>query len=443
MPTKAALKLSPRSSSTRLPCSRRMLLQGAGVAIALPLLDVMAAPFARADSANPKAPRRFFAINQNLGVLPDLFFPADGGRGYTPSPYLQVLQEHRQDFTVMSGVSHPGVDGSHTSDICFLTAAPHPGSSSFRNTISLDQYIAERIGIQTRYGSLTLAVNTRSRSLSYSGTGVAIPPEDRAAEVFKQLFLQGTPEQVQAQLRQLDTGRSILDAVADHAKHLERRSSTRDRERLDQYFASVRDLENRLTASRGWEAKPKPVVHEQAPVDPRDPAEYLNKVEIMYNLARLAFETDSTRAITLMLDSVSTPALTVPGATITDGYHNLSHHGRSEDKRAQLKALDEAHMKLLAKLFSSLKAVKEGEETLLDRTMVYFGSNLGDANKHVTTNVPVIFAGGGFKHGQHLMFDTEKNYPLANLFVSVLQRMEIPADRFASSTGTMRGLEST
>ncbi len=430
--------------SKRRPLSRRMFLKGTGVALALPLLDSMTVPFARADAAPSAArPRRFLAINQNLGVLPDLFFPADAGRDYAPSPYLQLLQGHRNDFTVMSGVSHPGVDGSHTSDICFLTAAPHPGSSSFRNTISLDQFIAERIGIQTRYPSLTLAVNTRSRSLSYSGTGVAIPPEDKASEVFKQLFLQGTPEQVEAQVRQLDTGRSILDAVAEHAKELQRKGSVRDRERLDQYFSSVRDLENRLTASRGWEQKPKPVVQEEAPVDPADPALYMEKVDIMYNLARLSFETDSTRAITLMLDSVSTRALTIPGTSFTDGYHNLSHHGRSEEKRAQLKVLDEAHMKLLAELFSSLKSVREGDETLLDRTMVYFGSNLGDANKHVTTNVPVIFAGGGFKHGQHLAFDTEKNYPLANLFVSVLQRMEIPADKFASSTGTMRGLELT
>ena len=421
-----------------------MFLKGTGVALALPVLDSMTAPFTRAAvKSSDSCPRRFFAINQNLGVLPDLFFPVDGGREYTPSPYLRLLQDHRNDFTVMSGVSHPGVDGSHTSDICFLTAAPHPGSSSFRNTISLDQFIAERIGIQTRFPSLTLAVNTRTRSLSFSGTGVAIPPEDKAAEVFKQLFLQGTPEQVDSQIRQLDTGRSILDAVADHAKDLQRRGSTRDRERLDQYFSSVRDLENRLMASRGWEEKPKAVVKEQAPVDPKDPALYLDKVEIMYNLARLALETDSTRAITLMLDSVSTPAPTVTGATITDGYHNLSHHGRSDDKRAQLKALDEAHIRLLVKLFTSLKAVREGEATLMERTMIYFGSNLGDANKHVTTNVPVIFAGGGFKHGQHLMFDTEKNYPLANLFVSVLERMEIPVDRFASSTGTLRGLDMT
>jgi hypothetical protein len=444
MTIRTAANSRGRFISHRRPLARRTFLKGTGVALALPLLDAMSSPFARAAvSSSASLPRRFFAINQNLGVLPELFFPEDGGSDYTPSPYLRLLEEHRHDFTVMSGVSHPGVDGSHTSDICFLTAAPHPGSSSFRNTISLDQFIAERIGIQTRYPSLTLAVNTRTRSLSYSGTGVAIPPEDKAAEVFKQLFLQGTPEQIEAQIRQLDTGRSILDAVADHAKQLKSKGSTRDRQRLDQYFDSVRDLENRLTASRGWEQKPKPVVKEEAPVDPSDPALYLEKVEIMYNLARLSFETDSTRAITLMLDSVSTPAPTVPGTTFTDGYHNLSHHGRSEDKRAQLKTLDEAHMRLLAKLFISLKAVREGDETLMDRTMVYFGSNLGDANKHITTNVPVIFAGGGFKHGQHLMFDREKNYPLANLFVSVLQRLEIPAERFASSTGTVRGLETT
>jgi hypothetical protein len=184
-------------------------------------------------------------------------------------------------------------------------------------------------------------------------------------------------------------------------------------------------------------------VEEAMPVDPLDPALYMPKTEIMYSLARLSFETDSTRAITLMLDSVSSPALTLPGANITDGYHNLSHHGRSEDKRGQLKALDEAHMKMLSKLFTELKAVREGDETLLDRTMVYFGSNMGDANKHVNTNVPVIFAGGGFKHGQHLVFDTERNYPLPNLFVSVLERLGLGTGKFATGTSTLRGLEMT
>jgi hypothetical protein len=229
--------------------------------------------------------------------------------------------------------------------------------------------------------------------------------------------------------------------VADQAKDLQRMVATRDRDRLDQYFESVRDLEHRLTASRGWESKPKPVVKEPMPVDPASPAAYMEKVAVMYDLARLAFETDSTRSITLMLDSVATPVMEIPDVTITDGYHNLSHHGKSETKRSQLKTIDELHMKLLAKLMSDLQAAREGEETLLDRTMVLYGSNFGDANSHVTTNMPTILAGGGFRHGQHLAFSTTQNYPLPNLCVSMLQRMGIEADRFASSTGTMRGLE--
>ena len=432
--------------ATRLPLSRRRFLRGAGIALSLPFLESMLPTFARAAStSSPLAPtakpRRMLAVCNNLGLLPDLFFPKGGVPDNTASPYLGLLREHRGDFSVFSGVSHPNVDGGHPADICFLTAAPHPGSSSFRNTVSLDQYMAERIGTLTRFPSLTLGVNTRTRSFSWTGTGVAIPPEDKAADVFKQLFLQGTPAQIEAQIQRLDTGRSILDTVAGQARELERGITARDRDRLDQYFTSVRDLESRLQASRGWERKPKPAVKAPVPVDPASPAAYMEKVKVMYDLARLAFETDSTRAITLMLDSVATPVLEIPDARITDGYHNLSHHGKSEDKRGQLKTIDELHMKLLAQLIADLKAVRETEDTLLDRTMVLYGSNFGDANQHVCTNMPTILAGGGFKHGRHLAFDNSRNYPLPNLFVSMLQRMGLEEDKFASSTGTMRGLE--
>jgi hypothetical protein len=161
----------------------------------------------------------------------------------------------------------------------------------------------------------------------------------------------------------------------------------------------------------------------------------------MYDMARLAFETDSARLVTLLLDSVNSPAIDIQDVKITDGYHNLSHHGKSEAKLSQLKAIDEWHMKLLANLFGQLKGIHEGNDTLMDRTMVLYGTNLGNANTHVTTNLPTLFAGGGFKHGQHLAFDTERNYPLPNLFVSMLQRMGLETDKFASSTSTMRGLE--
>lgn len=425
-------------ASTRRPISRRRFLRGAGVALALPLLELMRAPFAHA--ADGPVPRRLFCICNNLGLLPDQFFPKDDGRDYTPSPYLKLLQDHRADFTVFSGVSHPGVDGGHPSDIAFLTAAAHPASSSFRNSISLDQIVAEKIGTLTRFPSLALAVNG-GRSLSWSRTGVAIPPEGQASRVFKQLFLQGSPVEIEAQVRELDTGRSILDVVGEQAKDLQTDLGARDRARLDQYFSSVRDLEHRLQESKGWANKPKPKVKTATPTDPASPAQYMARVQVMYDLARLAFETDSTRAITLMLNSVGTPVVQIAGETITDSYHNLSHHGKAEEKLKQLRVIDEWHMKQFAGLLKGLESAKEGGETLLNRTMVLYGSNLGDANAHSTTNLPTLLAGGGFKHGRHLAFDRNRNYPLPNLFVSVLQRLGIEAASFGPSTGTMRGLE--
>jgi len=432
--------------STSPTLSRRHFLRGTGVLLGLPLLDAMLPSSAHA-SPESTVPRRFFGICNNLGVLPDKFFPAatQAGRDYTLSPYLEELRDFRGDFTVMSGVMHPDVDGGHPADICFLTAAPHPSSGGFRNTISLDQYVAERIGYQTRFPSLTLGVNVGrgARSLSWTAGGVLIPCEDRPSEVFKRMFLGGSPAEVQAQARRLALGQSIMDTVADQTKRLERTVGARDRERLDQYFTGVRDLEQRMVQSAEWEKRPRPVVTEKPPLDLTDPREYMDKVRLMYDMARLAFATDSTRNITLMLDSVNSPAIVVEGKAVSDGYHSLSHHGKDPAKLAQLERIDREHMKLLAHLFADLKAHREGGETLLDRTMVLYGSNLGNANTHVTTNLPVLFAGGGFRHGQHLAFDRDRNYPLPNLFVNILQRFGIETDKFASSTGTLRGLEMT
>lgn len=434
---------TPAFASTRRPVSRRAFLRGAGVALSLPMLDVMRPAFAR-DADPAKGPRRMLGICNNLGLLPDEFFPDSTatGRDYKLSPYLEVLKNHRNDFTVFSGVMHPDVDGGHPADNCFLTAAPHPGNAGFRNTISLDQYAAERVGHLTRFPSLTLGVNVArgQRSLSWTGTGALIPCEEKASDVFRKLFLQGSPAEVREQIRRLDRGRSVMDAVAGQLGDLRRGLGATDRDRLDQYLGGVRDLEKRLVAAREWEDKPKPKVAAKPPTDPADPREYMEKVRRMYDAARLAFETDSTRFVTLMLDSVSSPAIKVDGKDTSDGYHNLSHHGKSAAKLDQLKAIDRWHMRLLAELFSGLKGFREGGETLLDRTMILYGSNLGNANTHVTTNLPVLLAGGGFRHGQHLAFDRARNYPLPNLFVSMLQRLGIEADRFASSTGTMRGL---
>jgi hypothetical protein len=432
---------------SRRAVSRRAFLRGAGVAMALPMLDAMAPALARqavaAGATGPKEPRRLLAVCNNLGVLPEKFFPEGTGKNYKPSPYLELLGDFRNDFTVFSGVWHPDVDGGHPADNCFLTAAPHPGSGGFRNTISLDQYAAQQIGNVTRFPSLTLGVNVSQgqRSLSWTASGAMIPCEDKASEVFKRMFLTGSKAEVDQQVRRLELGQSIMDAVAGQAKSLERGLGARDRDRLDQYFTGVRELELRMGEAKEWEHRPKPKVDARMPVDPPSPKQYMAKVRLMYDMARLAFETDSTRMVTLMLDSVNSPAIDVEGAHINDGYHSLSHHGKSAAKMSQLEAIDREHMRLLAELYGHLKARKEAAASLLDRTMVLYGSNLGNANTHVTTNLPVLLAGGGFRHGQHLAFDRDRNYPLPNLFVSMMQRLGLETDRFATSTGTMRGLD--
>ncbi len=433
--------------STRRSLSRRTFLRNAGIGLSLPLLDAMQPAFAnlaaKASSTKPAAPRRTLAVCNNLGLLSDRFFPHETGFGYQLSPYLNILREHRNDFTVFSGVSHPDVDGGHPADICFLTAAPHPASGGFRNTISLDQIMAEQIGHQTRFPSFNLGVNVSQgvRSLSWTESGVMIPCEQSASDMYKRMFFQGTPEEMETQVRKMELGQSILDTIGNRAKSLQRDLGGADQQRLEQYFSSVCDLEKRMEASKEWEYRPKPKVDAPAPLDPKSPTDYMEKVRLMYEISRLAFQTDSTRVVSLLLDSVNSPAIEVGGETVSDGYHNLSHHGKSEEKLTQLEIINKWHMKLLSDLLDDLKDFEEEGEPLLDRTMVLYGSNLGNAHAHTTLNLPTLFAGGGFKHGQHLAFDTERNYPLPNLYVSMLQRMGIETDTFASSTGTMSGLE--
>src|SRR5579862_9560359 len=215
--------------------SRRHFLRGAGVLMGLPLLDAMLPALARA-SQETSVPRRFFGICNNLGVLPDKFFPdaSQTGFDYKLSTYLEHLSDLRSDFTVCSGVMHPDVDSGHPADICFLTAAPRPSSGGFRNTISFDQFVAERTGHLTRFPSLTLGVNVmgNSRSLSCTANGVLLPCEDKPSELFKRLFLGGSQEEVQAQERRLALGQSIMDTVAEQTSKLQRNVCARDRDKL-------------------------------------------------------------------------------------------------------------------------------------------------------------------------------------------------------------------
>ena len=425
--------------STLLP--RRRFLRGLGVSLGLPLLEQN---LTRA--ASPTPPKRMLLISNNLGVLPQHFFPKDKGPAYTLSPYLRELAAFRGDFTVFSGLSHPAVTGGHSTENCFLTAAPDPTRSGFRNSISLDQFAVEKLGQQTRFPSLNLGVNIdkANRSLSWTRDGVLLPAEDSPAALFRKMFLQGDAKAVAARLHQLQERGSILDAVREDMQGFQRGLGNADKSRLDQYLSSVRDLEQRMTVSGEWEQKPKPSTKAAEPQDIADKARLFPKIQLMLDMARLAFESDSTRIITLMVDGFSTPVFEIDAQQRTrDGYHNLSHHGQSKEKLAELEKVDLQQMRHLRDLLGSLAATPAASgQRLLDETMILYGSNLGDANVHNCTNLPILLAGGALKHGQHLAFDSLRNKPLCNLFVTMLQHLGIETERFVSSTGMISGLRA-
>ncbi|HEX4951267.1 MAG TPA: DUF1552 domain-containing protein [Blastocatellia bacterium] len=431
----------PLVSTASAHISRRTLLRGMGVALALPALECMTPVFARA--ATPAVPRRLLVIVNNIGVLSKHFFPAQAGSDYEMSPYLSALADFRKDFTVFSGLSHPGVTGGHSTDNSFLTSARGAFKANFRNTISLDQFAAEHIGLLTRFPSFNLGVNIEkaNRSLSFTRDGVLLPAEDKAQALFQKMFVQGDAAAVEAQLRRLEERGSILDTLQGETNRLNRKASQADKARLDQYFTSVREVEERLQSARQWETRPKPVAPQPAPTAIEEDKYFFEKTELMLSMAELAFETDSTRIVTLMCDAFKTPIYRLEGQrNTTDSYHGLSHHGFDEKKVQQLEATDRQQMIVLKKLFGSLAQKAEDGERLLDRTMVLYGSNLGEANIHDNTNLPIILAGGGFKHGQHIAFKRNNNTPLCNLFVTMLQRLGIETEAFGSSTGALAEL---
>lgn len=414
--------------------SRRSFLRAAGVTFALPALESVA-PFARAAATGPV--RRMVACCATLGIHAENLIPTKAGRDFALTPYLEPLKDFRGDLTVFSGVSHPEVDGGHSSEASFLSAAPHPGASSFRNTISLDQLAVEKLPPATRLASLSLSTGG-GIGLSVSRSGVRVPADSRPSELFKKLFVNGTAKEVAQQSDRLRDGQSIMDTVAGDAKRLSARVTARDREKLDEYFTTVREVEQRLKLAEEWAKKPKPSVNVPPPTDVQNAADFVARSRLMFDLAHLALQTDSTRVITLAIAGHnSVPP--VPGITID--WHNLSHHGKDPEKLAQLRVIELEQMKLLAGFLTKLKSSKESGSDLLANTMVLYGSNLGNASSHDTRNMPMLLVGGGFKHGQHLAFDDKQNYPLPNLYVSMLQRLGIEAGKFASSTGTMRGLE--
>lgn len=416
---------------------RRRFLKAAGISLALPCLDVFAPT--RAFGATADEPRRrMVCICTPLGLHAPNFFPEKAGADYELTTYLDILKEHRKQFTVISGLSHTGMSPgfAHQASASFLTGAPGAGRVGFRNSVSLDQLAADHIGDRTRFPSI--ALSAEGAGLSWTRTGALVPAATSPAKVFARMFLEGKAEEVRAQVRRLEDGRSILDDVRGQAAGLRAELGSDDRDKLEEYLTSVRELERRLAKDESWFKTPKPKVDVPPPTDIPNTADLIGRSRLLFDLTHLALQTDSTRLITIMLAG-TTYVPPIPGVTL--GHHDLSHHGKDEGKLAQLKTVEVETMKTVRDLLKKLADTQEAGTSLLDRTTVFLGSNLGDGSSHSVKNLPVLLAGGGFKHGNHLAFDPQNPPALCNLYVSMLQRLGIETDKFGNGTTTLTGLE--
>jgi hypothetical protein len=432
------------------------------VAIALPLLDCMTPARAAGEAAARSQPRRSVFIYFPNGVNVLTWQIQQAGKNYVFSEPMQALERHRANITPISGLHHPtGIGQAHECDKIWLTAAKVSQSGgAFRNTVSADQLMAEVTGPHTRFASLELSVGRGNSTLAWSRDGVPLPAEDNPKTVFNRLF--GVEKSgLDVQRRKLDRQASILDRVLDDARSLKGRIGNDDRTKLDEYLEAVRSIEVRTERLDAWLNVPKPAVEPEIAarldriVSKSEAGDYYRT---MYDLMVLALRTDTTRVCTYMSGTESN-GLAIPEIGIVQTRHELSHHNGDPEQMNRLSRCDTFLVEQFAYLLDQLAAVREGDHSLLDRTMVLWGSGMSYGHSHGNANLPTILAGGkalGLVHGQHVDFNLPKlgqydmvpgkhygvcsrpvdaNARLTNLLLTMLHKMEVNVEKFADSLG--------
>jgi hypothetical protein len=457
----------PNILTQRWLLNRRHFLRGLGATMALPLLNAMIPASARAAAAAAKPRRSVFVYIPN-GVNGMTWQVKNSGRGYDLSPSLKPLAKHRDDFTVFSGLHHPnGLGQAHVCADTWLTGAKVDAQSGrkYENTVSCDQLMAEVTGRETRIPSLELSISSGTgrpfgtNTLAFSRDGVPLPAEDNPKTVFNRLFGE-EPGGITAQRARLTKRRSVLDAVLDDASSLRRELGRDDRTKLDEYLHSVRDVEQRAERLDSWLDVPKPVLDKnvaatfQRDVPKAKAGEYWRT---MFDLIVLALRTDMTRVVTYMNGSEGN-GLAIPEIGITQARHNLSHHNGDPVVLERLALSDAFILEQFAHFLDELQKVQDGDEPLLDRTMVLFGSGMSYGHSHCNSNLPILLAGGrglGLQHGQHLDYNRphlKEDYTLtydewralcgkpkddqarlSNLMLTMLQKMDVHAEKFVDS----------
>ena len=441
------------------PLPRRTILRGLGASLALPFLEAMlprslhAAPSTYkplGKSGSKPTPRVIFCYVSNGVNIMD-WVPAAKGADYALSPTLETLKEHRANFSVLSGLGHPRATGGHSGADTWLTGADLkavPGKD-YTNTISADQVIAEKIGAQTRFPSLEIGDMSgtggalHSHTLAFDRNGTPLPTENSPQRLFERLFIPDDAASREATLKRYAEKRSILDDVLGEAKTLEKKLGRTDQAKLAEYLASVRETELRVQRQVDWVDVPKPKVEAnglQLNSKPGDAHDRPMWLDVMLEISYLAFLTDTTRVITF--EWAREAGGFGPGG---ENHHELSHHGGDAGMLKKLAEVDRGYLERLARFLTFLKSTEEGGRSMLDHTMIVYGSgmNSGERGDHSPKNLPLLVAGGaawGLKHGQHLAHDPDKHPPLANVLLTAIQKMGVETDKFQDASGTLTGL---
>lgn len=432
-----------------IPINRRQVLRAAGVSISLPFFPSLGISRAEDDGtkrANGPG-KRMVCIGNMLGFHPETYWPAvtaeESSAGFSEHRQFELnrttapLAAIRDRMTMIGGLDH-GTSGGHFSIHTFLSGVRQIDAKSRPDAnVTIDQYAADHVAGLTRFPTLTVGSESGIHGgcqLSWTRIGTRVPPIPGPEQLFKLLFAGVSEQDKRSVAERLRLQESILDMVRSDAHRFQRKLNQQDRNKLDEYLTSVRDVEKRIGLRRNWLDVPKPT----APFDAPKNRNMVEDLPLLYDLIALALQTDSSRIATLEIGGDFNPR----DLGVNGDYHALSHHGQLEDRIEALVTLETYQMEQFVRFIEKLSSLEEGGQSLLEQTMVLFGSGMGNANSHTNTNLPVLLAGGGFRHGRMLAFDRDSRHrpPLTNLFVSMLQQFGIETDQFATSTGTLRGL---
>ena len=417
---------------------RRFILRSLGASLALPSLPSLLASAVGGTSSVQTArgagtgARRFVAVGNLLGFQVKQLFPETTGSAYEQTTLLKPLWDVRRHLTVYRGLDH-GLKGGHFAVHSFLSGVLNSEAQNRpQGNVTIDQFMADEIGHQMRFPSLTVGSEGGIHGgcqIAWTRAGVRVPPISGPAELFDRLFVDDSAARRERRDRDNRLQASVLDTVLGEANSLARRVNREDKEKLDEYFTSIRDVEKRLELRRRWASQPKPKPPFERPVNRSRVAD----LPLLYELLALALQTDATRIATLEIGGDYLPQ----DLGIDKSYHGLSHHGNDEAAIRHLITLETHQVEQFGRFIARLAAMNDGERTLLDSTAVLFGSGIGDANTHKNSDLPILLAGGGYRHGEYrrLPASGPNKVPLCNLFVDIAQRMGVAAESFGSSTG--------